>query len=76
MGAALALIVVTTLALASCATHAVWLGGTPVIEEYTDMVVVRIYRAGPHCRLEVITDTATTITLPTRCLTVPHVARP
>ena len=58
-----------------CASRALWLRGSPpVLEDYA-AVHVRIYRLGMDCRLEVITKTETVVTLPTRCLTVPHIAR-
>jgi hypothetical protein len=47
-----------------------WLDGHPLLDEY-QAAHVRIYRAGAHCRLEVITPTDTIVTLPTRCLAVP-----
>ena len=58
-----------------CASHALWLRGVPPVLEVYAAVHVRIYRLGMDCRLEVITTTETVVTLPTRCLTVPHVAR-
>ncbi len=65
-----------SLVAAGCASSALWLNGhPPVLEDYA-AVRVRIYRAGLDCRLEVITATDSIITLPTRCLTVPHVQRP
>jgi hypothetical protein len=70
------LLVVAALVTASCATHALWLNGHPPILEDYPAVRVRIYRAGLDCRLEVITATESIVTLPTRCLTVPHVVRP
>jgi hypothetical protein len=53
-----------------CAAH-VWLAQPLVIDEYLS-AHVRIYRADRACRIEVVTPTDTIITLPTRCLTVPH----
>ena len=50
-------------------------GQPPILETYAD-VQVRIYRAGLECRIEIITAKETVITLPTRCLTVPHIPRP
>jgi hypothetical protein len=68
----LALVLVTS----GCAAHALWLNGhPPLLEEFSD-VKVRIYRAGAECRIEIIGQRETIITLPTRCLTVPHIARP
>jgi hypothetical protein len=58
-----------------CASHALWLRGVPPVLEIYTTAQVKIYRLGLDCRLEVITQTETVITLPTRCLTVPHVAR-
>jgi hypothetical protein len=71
------LLILTALAsLSACAAHAIWLGGHPPLLEDYAAAHVRIYRAGLDCRLEVITATDTIITLPTRCVTVPHVTRP
>jgi hypothetical protein len=68
---------VLLLTATGCASRALWLGGhPPVLEQYLDDIVVRLYRAGLDCRVEIITKTATIITLPTRCLTVPHVQQP
>jgi hypothetical protein len=53
-----------------CAAH-VWLSRPLVIEEYVT-AQVRIYRADRDCRIEVVTPLETIITLPTRCLAVPH----
>ena len=59
-----------------CAARALWLNGhPPVLEEYTDSIV-RIYRAGVECRIEIINKKTTIITLPTRCLDVPHLEKP
>lgn len=73
--AALVVALTTVLSL-GCASSAIWLGGHPPILEDYAAAHVRIYRVGLDCRLEVITKTETVITLPTRCLVVPHVARP
>ena len=70
---AAALLVVLT---AGCAAHALWLNGHPPILELYDGAQVRIYRAGLECRVEIITNVDTVITLPTRCFTVPHLPRP
>ena len=59
---------------AGCAAH-VWLAKPMAIDEYLT-AHVRIYRADRDCRIEVVTPTDTILTLPTRCLTVPHRARP
>ena len=59
---------------AGCAAH-VWLSRPLVIDEFMT-AHVRIYRAERDCRIEVVTPTDTIITLPTRCLMVPHRARP
>jgi hypothetical protein len=69
---AAALLLLTT----SCASHALWLNGHPPILETYAQALVRIYRAGVECRIEIVTASETVITLPTRCLTVPHIARP
>lgn len=70
------MVLAAIVSLSACAAHAIWLGGhPPVLEDYAS-VHVRIYRAGPHCRVEVITATDSIVTLPTRCLSVPHVTRP
>jgi hypothetical protein len=63
------------LSLSGCATHYLWLKGIPPVLEIYTTAEVRIYRLGMQCRLEVITKTDTVITLPTRCLTVPHVPK-
>jgi hypothetical protein len=61
---------------AGCAGSAIWLSGhAPLVETYTG-ATVRIYRAGAECRVEVVTAAATVITLPTRCVTAPHVPKP
>ena len=71
-----AAVVAIVLSLGSgCASHALWLRGIPPVLEIYTTAEVKIYRLGLDCRLEVITKTETVITLPTRCLTVPHVAR-
>ncbi len=71
------LLVVALLSVAAgCATHALWLNGHPPILEDYPSAHVRIYRAGLDCRIEIITASDTVVTLPTRCLTVPHVSRP
>lgn len=72
----LACVVALVALAASCAAKAVWLDGTALIVEDYPIARVRLYRAGPHCRLEVITATETLVTLPTRCITVPHRVRP
>ena len=59
------------LALSSGCAAQVWLSRPLVIEEYVT-AHVRIYRADRDCRIEVVTPTETVITLPTRCLSVPH----
>lgn len=62
--------------MTGCASHALWLGGhPPILEEYPD-AIVRVYRAGLDCRVEIIVEKVTIITLPTRCLNVPHVEKP
>ena len=53
----------------------IWLGRPMAIDEYAS-AKVRVYHAGQDCRVEVITTTTTIVTLPTRCLTVPHATRP
>lgn len=61
---------------AGCAAKTVWLDGhPPAIDDYP-AVHVRIYHVGSLCRLEVITDKDTIITLPTRCVIAPHITRP
>jgi hypothetical protein len=62
-------------ALASGCAAGVWVGRPLAIDDYVT-ARVRIYRAGQDCRVEVVTASETILTLPTRCLTVTHVARP
>jgi hypothetical protein len=70
------LFLVLTALVGGCATHAMWVDDQTVIIEDYPTARVRIYRGGPHCRVEVITASESIVTLPTRCRTVPHVARP
>jgi hypothetical protein len=69
------ILVVVLLLGSACASHALWLRGIPPVLEIYTTAEVRIYRLGLDCRLEIITKTDTVITLPTRCLTVPHVPK-
>lgn len=70
VGPVVALALALAFGLSGCAARAMWLDGHPLLDEYL-AVHVRIYRAGAHCRLEVITPTETIVTLPTRCLAIP-----
>ena len=53
-----------------CAAH-VWLNRPIVLDEYLT-AHVRIYRADTQCRVEVTTPTETILTVPTKCVSVPH----
>jgi len=55
----------------ACAAKAVWLDKAALIEDYPQ-AHVRVYRAGLHCRVEVVLPTASLVTLPTQCLHIPH----
>ncbi|RPH52621.1 MAG: hypothetical protein EHM91_00145 [Planctomycetota bacterium] len=76
MSLRLALVVALVALVSSCAAKAVWLDGTALVVEDYASARVRLYRAGVHCRLEVITLTETVVTLPTRCVSVPRRATP
>ena len=58
-----------------CAAKHVWIDKTATLETYPS-AAVRVYRAGVHCRVEIIMPTVTIVTLPTQCLDVPHMQRP
>ena len=58
-----------------CATRALWLNGHPPILEDYGSARVRIYRAGLECRVEIIMEAMTIVTLPTRCLDIPHIEK-
>jgi len=58
-----------------CAAKHVWIDRSASLESYP-AVNVRIYRAGVHCRVEIIMPAVTIVTLPTQCLDIPHMQRP
>lgn len=66
-----ALLVGLALLTVACAAKAVWLDRAALIEDYPQ-AHVRVYRAGPHCRIEVILPASSLVTLPTQCLSIPH----
>jgi hypothetical protein len=68
-------LVVALLLGSGCAAHTLWLRGIPPVLEIYSTAQVRIYRLGLNCRLEIVTATNTVLTLPTRCLTIPHVQK-
>jgi hypothetical protein len=65
------IVLAALVAAAGCASGVMWLTDHPVIDDYAT-ARVRIYRAGRECRVEIMTPANTIITLPTRCLVVPH----
>jgi hypothetical protein len=67
-------LLVAALATTACATHGRLLFPT-VIDEYAS-VRVRIYRSDLRCRIEVITANEVIQTLPSRCVTTVHRAKP
>jgi hypothetical protein len=70
IGARAVLALLVAIAVTACAAG-LWLGPLASVDDYAD-VHVRIYRAGVHCRIDVIAATETISTPVTRCVALPH----